>query len=524
MPDWGKRALPGLLLAAALLLSGCGEPTLTVNGEELRLPRETEELSLVLRAEELGELEKLPRLRAVDLSGSDCVEEILAWSEAHPEITVRYTVSLPDGRAVAGDETALDCSALRRGEVTALLECLRLLPALRELSLGGMGENGLLPEDVETIEAAFPALRIAYTLRWRGEALPAETESLDFSDAGEEEIAELLPWLHRLRQVKRVALGEGGDAAGPRLSWELVRALSEALPGAALDYRFTLYGRQLDLQAEELDYNHVKMDDQGALMKAVTACMPRLRLLDMDFCGVDDEHMAAIRDALPDTEVIWRIWFGEGYSVRTNVTKILASNPDKAGELTPENTRSLQYCTKVKYLDLGHNSYLGTIDYCAYMPDLEVLIVAMGNWSDCSALARCPKLEYAELQTSSLNDLSPLGELHNLRHLNICYDFALHDITPLYGLHGLERLWIGCLTPIPPEQVETFRALNPDCTVELESVDPTQTYWRYLDWDEEIGHHIRAPRYILLREQFGYDDAPYCYSYIENDPLYHHHK
>lgn len=51
----------------------------------------------------------------------------------------------------------------------------------------------------------------------------------------------------------------------------------------------------------------------------------------MDSCGVSDEEMAAIRDDFPDVNVVWRIWFGTGYSVRTDVEKILASQPQRAG-------------------------------------------------------------------------------------------------------------------------------------------------------------------------------------------------
>ena len=39
--------------------------------------------------------------------------------------------------------------------------------------------------------------------------------------------------------------------------------------------------------------------------------------------------------------------------------------------------------------------------------------------------------------TSRLHDLRPLANLKNLKHLNICYNFAVTDITPLYGLTQL---------------------------------------------------------------------------------------
>ena len=45
---------------------------------------------------------------------------------------------------------------------------------------------------------------------------------------------------------------------------------------------------------------------------------------------------------------------------------------------------------------------------------------------------------------------------------------------------ALDRLWIGCLTPIPPEQVEEFKALFPNCKVNTTTLDPTEEGWRYV--------------------------------------------
>ena len=52
---------------------------------------------------------------------------------------------------------------------------------------------------------------------------------------------------------------------------------------------------------------------------------------DRDYCGVSNEAMAQIRDENPNVEVVWRIWFGENYSVRTDVERILASKPTVGG-------------------------------------------------------------------------------------------------------------------------------------------------------------------------------------------------
>ena len=365
-----------------------------------------------------------------------------------------------------------------------LLLSLLLLAALSCLLLSGCSAAPL----------TLPPLAITIT---------GQETTLDLSAVEAAYVEQLIPNIAEMPNLKSIDLGDAGDAAAPRIPWETVKAIEEARPDVTLQYKFVLYGKPFDLQSTAMDLNHLEMFDEGALVKKVALCMPQLSWLDMDFCGVSDEAMADIRDSLPNAEVVWRIWFGKGiyggYSVRTNVTKILASNPDKAGELNPETTRALKYCTKVKYLDLGHNDQLSDISFCAYMPELEVAIFANGRYHDLTPLTHCPNLEYLELQYGAVSDLSPLAELKNLRHLNIAWNFTLMDISPLYDL-DLERLWIGEYNPVSPAQVAEMQRRHPDCEINTTTAD-----------------------YEELRRQFEYDSAPYCYSYLENDPLYYPH-
>ena len=356
-----------------------------------------------------------------------------------------------------------------------------------------------------------------------GTKVPANTRELELPD---DTPGEVLLALVLLPKLKTVELGACEDAAASPLDWEALAQIEAARPDTEFHYSFTLYRKSFDLQSTEMDLNHITMTDDGALVKKVAACLPGLTLLDMDFCGVDNEHMAEIRDSLPNAEVVWRIWFGDnpisGYSVRTDVTRILASNPGIGGELTPENAAALKYCTKVKYLDLGHNDQLTDLSFVRYMPDLEVAVLAMCGFRDLSPLADCPKLEYLEIQTGAVNDLRPLAGLKNLRHLNICWNFAVTDITPLYELTELERLWIGRYDPIPREQIEEMQRRAPNCQINVETKNPTEEGWRYVEYNE-FGYGVPHPRYELLRHQFDYGNAPYCYSYIGNDPLYNRH-
>ena len=348
-----------------------------------------------------------------------------------------------------------------------------------------------------------------------GQPLSEAVESLDLTQASPEEIDRLISVLPALPNLKTLELGSAA-AENPAVSWDQVYALEQGAPQAVLNYRFTVQGYPFSLSDEILNLNHIVFTDEGALASRIAGCMPNLRILDMDSCGVSNSSMAAIRDFYPDVEVVWRVWIGTGYSVRTNVERILISNPDRGGELnTPESVEGLYYCTKTKYLDMGHNAYLRDISFLANMPDLEVLIVAMSEVKDLTPLASCPKLNYLELQNTAACDLRPLAGLKELRDLNICYNFALWDISPLYEL-DLDRLYIGCFTPVSQDQVTEFRKLHPNCVINTTTENPTEEGWR-AGWVAE-GVWETMPRYVQLYDEFQYGNFPYCYSYTENDP------
>lgn len=366
--------------------------------------------------------------------------------------------------------------------------------------------------------ADHPDVEVIYTVTLPdGRTVSGGETELDMTNADNAALEELETCIDYLPSLKMLRLGDESEER--ELSLEGISAFLTAHPGLKVDYGFSLYGKSFRTTDTEIDLRRVTADDCGEAAALALSCMPDCTYLDMDNSGVSDEDMAAIRDAFPDVKVVWRVWFGDAYSVRTDVEKILASRPTVGGNLFPYNTQSLKYCTDVKYIDVGHNMQLRDISFAAYMPKLEVAIFAMAGVEDASPLANCTNLEYLEIQTNyPLTDLSPLANLTNLRHLNIGHLYDCTDMSPLYNLTGLERLMIGALTPIPEEQIEEFRRLVPNCEVDAESFDPTAGTWRYIGYNEKTYHDILAPRYELLREQFGYERDEFAYYW--NDPLY----
>lgn len=500
-------AAAGLAVLALVLFF-----TFTVKLSAGFFPVRTTELTAVLSPEDLPLLEKFTALQSADFSGSDCYEEIFTWAQAHPQIAVKYTVPLPGGLVCSSEDQTLKLPVLDSEELALVEQRIAFLPALTAVQLPDESE-GFAPESFLSLYKAWPELEYSYRFSVGGQLLSIQDQSLSLpalDAAGAKKLASLLP---AMGQLSTVDLGR--EEEGRNFGFADLAALQAQRPEADFVYGFTLFDREFSTMDTTMDLNHIRMDDGGAAVREAVACMPKLTVLDMDSCGVSNEDMAAIRDAFPDVEVIWRVWFGRSYSVRTNVERILASAPTIGGNLDDYNTQSLKYCTKVKYLDIGHNVILTDISFVSYMPDLEVAILAMNAIEDISPLADCPHAEYLELQSNYISDLTPLANLKELRHLNVAYYYGLSDISPLFGLTDLERLWLGGLNAVPDEQVEQMKRVAPQCEIDTTvGEDPTAGTWRY-DSREKGG---LAKRYVKLREQFGgYDHTVYSYSW--NDPL-----
>lgn len=506
-------------------------------------PEDSEELTVQLVSGETALLDQFTKLRRADFSGSANVEEIAAWAAVNPQVDVRYTVQLPDGTTVDNRTESLDLSGLDGASARAAAGQLSALPALKTVELGTVGGAGFSQEDVDALRGMLPEVDFRYSIQVLGQTLGADTDSLDLSAASAEDLQTVLPVLASMPKLTTIRLGQEGGA----VTWDTVAAVHSACPNAMLDYDFTLWGKAVNLSDQMLDLNHITMDDQGAAVRRVLPYMKNCRVLDMDSCGVSNENMAVIRDENPDVDVVWRIWFGSNYSVRTNVTKILASKPSKGGALLNNVGEQLKYCTKVRYLDLGHNDDLSDISFIRFMPDLEIAVISITSVSDLSPFTACHNIKYIEAGNCRITDLSPLASCETLRHLNVGTNMNLRDISPLYNLN-LKRLWLGIGDPVPSEQVEQMRSLHPDCEVNTNVPTGLETdengnvnnegfvlgnwkcFQQYLtvDWEyySQTGYFPSARPlgwYKVVYKAFQYNLTDGAYAFSWNDPKYEVH-
>ncbi len=459
-----------VLLTMCLILAGCenalqgtaapAEPTPEPTPEPLHfsagnVEASAQTLKMTLTDGETALLNSMSNLRSADFSGSKNEEEIAAWSAQHPEVEVRYTVTLPNGTVLDPDTNSVDLSGMAASDCEAAARKIALLPNVKTINLGAEG--------------------------------------------------------------------------GP-LSWSDIARLREILPNTVFKYAFKLYGTDCNLENTTINLFRVPVTDNGNLIEEIIGYMPQLTYVDMDSCGLQPARLEEINLKYPDVKVVFRVYFGDNYTARTDTERILASMASRGGMLTENNVDGLYYCHDVKYLDLGHNTLMTNIGFVAQMPKLEVAILSMCNWKDATPLASCTELEYLEIANTYCSDLKPLSGLTKLRHLNVAgigydqpYDgterIQLTDITPLYSLTGLERLWIGAYNPVPSEQIQEMQKRAPNCEIDLTVYeDPVGGRWRYIGYNDLAYMYIYHDRYIKLREQF--DDYAYtAYNFTWNDPL-----
>ena len=180
------RRLPVLaLLMLCLLLSACGktggaeraqaeanpaaaaatpEPVHFAAGD---VSPAAEAVTLRLSSGETQQLDRLTALRSADLSGSENEEEIASWAQAHPGVSTRYTVTLPNGTVLPSDTRSVDLSALSVSECEQAAAKLSLLPSLDTVNLGAEGRQ-FSWSDIARLRALLPKPVFQYAFRLYG--------------------------------------------------------------------------------------------------------------------------------------------------------------------------------------------------------------------------------------------------------------------------------------------------------------------------------------------------------------------
>ena len=294
-----------------------------------------------------------------------------------------------------------------------------------------------------------------------GTLYPKNTTWLDLSGDDPAQAEALAAALQQLPLLQTVQLMRADGTS----VWDVsaVKTLHDAVPEATIRYGFDFYGKWISTTDTEVYLDSVYIGDEGApAVSDVIGILPACKRFVLDDCGISNEVMAAMRDAHPETKVVWRVHLGYA-NMLTDETMIRLTS-----RVNDTNSWVLHYCTDVVYLDLGHNSAseakeggMRDLSFMAYMPNLEAVILSAAPCSDLSPLANCKKLVWLELSNCYyLTDISVLADHPTLRYLNISHtsinDISMLDNVKLERFHSMENA-------VPYDQKVHFIEAHPDC-------------------------------------------------------------
>ncbi|MBQ7520504.1 MAG: hypothetical protein IJU12_09300 [Clostridia bacterium] len=256
-------------------------------------------------------------------------------------------------------------------------------------------------------------------------------------------------------------------------------------------------GSYYDRGAETLDLTGVRITRLDRLRLALCS-MPYLTYVDLTDCGLSDELLGEFRELMAPrgVKIVWTLHLGKtGYSLRTDDWVFSTRHSSKDPRLEDDEVAPLRYATELRALDLGHN-WITDVSFLEPMTELRVAILSDNRFSDLSYLQGKP-LEYLEIFNTRVSDLSFLEGCDTLMDLNICMT-RVYDLSPLYHLKNLRRLWVGNATGVTWTERQRFLSYQKD---NLEAYEfwtdiPTLYGWR---GDENGPGH---PRYEIIKAMF----------------------
>lgn len=441
----------------------------------------------------LSTLEQYKYLEEADLTGSTCYEAILSYMKAHPTVDVYFTV--PMGSSTVKNTT--EDLSLKKGnyDFDTLISNLKYVTSLKHLSLPG---TNLTSQQLRTLRSTYPSIDISYTLTVQGTELNETVTSADMSAITADQVDSAIEQLQQYPNVIYVELMKDGSSS---LSIADVKKLQDALPNVVFHYSFELFGKTVSTTDQRIEYVNKSIGDSGeAKIRQALEILDGCTYFLLDDCDISNEILADIRSDFPSTKVVWRIHqYNKGRSWLTD-TKVLRA----VYGINDNNSYVLRYLNEVKYMDLGHNTEMSDISFCAFMPDLEIAILSGAPIKDVSPLANCKKLEFLELAWcgTHLSDISPLASCTGLRYLNV----GQTNVKDLSPLKNLKLLMLSHVTSgkrgITAADWQVFQTQHPDCWITSYHKDgyPYSTGWRF----KTSGGYTEI--YRKARDVFGYDE------------------
>ena len=362
------------------------------------------------------------------------------------------------GDTVKANANEIDLSDAEIDSVDALIDNLSGFLFLKKLNLG---DFPVALDEEDRLLSGLPGVDIEYKrhIKLYGEKIPLNEKSLDLSNKNLKDIGELSEALKSLTFIKNVNL------KGNNLSYEQQKQLAKEFPGILFEWEVNILGKNYDSTVKDLDLSGNKKITPD-LIREYIPLFGNLKRLDMSDCGASNEEMAKLREDFPGVKIVWRIHMGR-WSLKTDAVAFSVLIYDYSHKrLTSKDIEVLKYCTDLQALDIGHQAVTDISVLGDYLPELRILILADNQVSDLTPVTKMKHLHYIELFVNSrqLTDLSPLAQCKELVDVNVSYLHNVRDISPLYDLPLLERVWVEHM-PVPAAQVKTLREKHPEAKV-----------------------------------------------------------
>ena len=415
---------------------------------------------------QIGELEKLKELTALKKLNMRntglTIEQYEMLREALPNCEILWSVPF-QGDYFDNTITELALETLSESD----LEMLKYFPALTSVNADSCRDYDAIFALIEQ----HPEIAVTYTVTIGDITYPQTQSELTITDPNADELMTQLALLPSMSSVK---------LEGKLPKNEALIALKEAYPNITFQWNFKVCGVATNTLAGFLDLSNIKMTDTSEL-EAALPCFYGLSKVDMINCGISNPDMEALNMRHPKTSFVWKVNVS-GANVRTDIKHFMPYhyNMKKVG-----NLYNLRYCTEVEVLDFGHKN-VNNVDFVQYMPNLRYLLMLETTIVDLSAIGNCTSLEFIELASCPIWDFWPLTNLTNLKSLNLSYTpfygknkfGSFGDITPLYQMTWLERLWMTG-SRIGEERRQSLRDALPNVEIAFMAVSATDRGWRY---------------------------------------------
>ena len=232
----------------------------------------------------------------------------------------------------------------------------------------------------------------------------------------------------------------------------------------------------IDLTTSEIDISKAEISDKAAFDELMSV-IPEGHKIIMCDCNYTNEEMAALREKHSHLDFAWKLYLGEKWTLRTDdeAFSVMIYNYNYT-RMTSKDIEILKYCTNMKALDLGHQA-ITDLSVFSTLTELRVLILADNKVSDLTPLSSLKKLEYLELFVNRISDLSPLAECTSLIDLNFGFNRSIKDISCIYSLDKIERLWLPT-TGVSESQYDEIKASFPNAKIVFKDVDSVSSGWR----------------------------------------------